>query len=622
MGESRAVCVAFEGEPPRRVAVPPGTTLLEAAQVAGVPIEATCGGRGRCRSCRVQIRTGSPPPPTLADRLQLGEDEIHERFRLACQATVWEDVGVAVAPPREERAFQILTETRGAGLEALDPGVRKILVRGFSEAVQEEAGRARMEEVLRQLAQPVERVEVEAVRSVARLLREAPEAVTAVLYGNDLLQVEAEDTTGELYGFAVDIGTTTVVGYLLDLREGEVRATVTALNPQSSYGGDLMSRIAFVQQEPGNVRRLHTRAIQCVNGLLEEACHKAGIARDRIYKVVVVGNTIMHHLFLGVDPSSVGRAPYLPLVRAPVRVRAQELGLRLPPQTPVLLLPLVAGFVGADAVGMVLATRIFEGQQVRLAVDIGTNAEVVIGSRVRLAACSAPAGPALEGAQIRWGMRAAQGAVDRVWIGEGVRYRVIGGGPPTGICGSGLVDAVAGLLEVGVLEPSGRLLVDPPAHLPEAVRRRVTVLPDGQPAFVLVPREESGAGEDIVVTQTDIRQVQLAKGAIRSGITVVERYLGIEDRDLAGVLLAGAFGNYLHLPSAIRIGLIPPLPQDRIVYVGNAAGLGAQLALLSEREGRRAEELARRIEHVPLAAQPDFHEVFLRSVRFPDSPTS
>jgi len=617
MGESRAVHVTFEGEPPRRVAVRPGTTLLEAAHAAGVPVEATCGGRGRCRSCRVQIRKGPAPPPTLADRLQLGEDEIHERFRLACQAAAWEDLVVAVAPPREERAFQILTETRGTALEAVDPGVRKVLVRGFS-GVREETAGARMEELLRQLPQPVGQVGVEAIRSGALLLRSPPEAVTAVLYEDRLLQVEAGDTTGELYGFAVDIGTTTVVGYLLDLREGELRATVAALNPQSSYGGDLMSRISFAQQDPGNVRRLHTRAIQCVNRLLEEACRIAGTSRDRIYKVVVVGNTIMHHLFLGVDPSSVGQAPYLPLVRTAVRVGAQEVGLRLPPHTPVLLLPLVAGFVGADAVGMVLATRIFESPRVRLAVDIGTNAEVVIGSRARIAACSAPAGPALEGAQIRWGMRAAQGAVDRVWIEAAVRYHVIGGGPPTGICGSGLVDAVAGLLEVGLLDPSGRLVVDPPPRVPEAVRRRITVLPDGQPAFVLVPKDESGVGEDIVVTQTDIRQVQLAKGAIRSGITVVERYLGLEDRDLAGVLLAGAFGNYLHLPSAIRIGLIPPLPQERIVYVGNAAGMGAQLVLLSEQEGRRAEELARRIEYVPLAAQPDFQEVFLRSVRFPE----
>lgn len=295
MGESRTVQVTFAGEPPRRVAVPPGTTLLEAAHVAGVPIEATCGGRGRCRSCRVQIRTGPPPPPTLADRLQLGEDEIHERFRLACQAVVWEDVGVAVAPPREERAFQILTETRGDALEELDPGVRKVLVRGFGGTREETAG-GRIEELLRQLPQPIQRVEV--LRSMAQLLRAPPETVTAVLYQDRLLQVEVGDTTEELYGFAVDIGTTTVVGYLLDLREGEVRATVAALNPQSSYGGNLMSRIAFAQQEPGNVRRLHTRATQCVNGLLEEACRLAGTSRDRIYKVVVVGNTIMHHLFL------------------------------------------------------------------------------------------------------------------------------------------------------------------------------------------------------------------------------------------------------------------------------------------------------------------------------------
>ncbi len=623
----QAVVVTF-APAQQPIAVPAGTTLLAAAQRAGVEIVATCGARGRCRSCRVQITAGTPPPPTLADRVQLGDDAVRDRYRLACQAEAWTDLTVLVAPPIDEAGFQIVTATaavRTAPGLVLDAGVVKTHVIP-SPPHDETRPSSDLEEVARALADAPggalagaglpDDVALDALRRLPALLRTARHGLTVVRADNLFLAVEPGDTRAEAFGLAVDIGTTTVVTYLVDLWTGATVATVSGLNPQAAFGGDLMSRIAFAQEHPAHVRRLHVRLLQHLNAQIEDTCAQAAIARERIYKVVVVGNTVMHHLFLGLDPTYVGQAPYAPAVRRGLRLRAAEVGLRLPPATPVFLLPIVAGFVGADATAMALATRLDAARAPRLAVDIGTNGEMVLGGPDGLVACSAPAGPALEGAQLRCGMRAARGAIDRVRVAHDVAYHVIGDVPPAGLCGSGVLDLVAGLLDAGVVDASGRLHPEPPSGVPDALRRRVTVLPDGQPAFVVVTPDESATGEAVVLTQGDIRQLQLAKGAIRAGIAMLQRLTDTPDDRLAELLLAGGFGNYLNVDSAVRIGLIPRLTRERVHYVGNAAGLGAQMALVSETERRRAEALAQRIRHVPLATRPEFQEVFLEALQF------
>lgn len=619
---TRPVTVTFApGQ--QAVAVPAGTTLLRAARQAGVEIVATCGARGRCRSCRVQITAGTPPPASLAERVQLGDDEVRERYRLACQAEAWTDLTALVAPVFEEASFQILARTAGlqtAPEVVFDSGLVKAYI-APSPPADETQPTSDLEELLRPLgAAPggtaAGAVALDALRRLPALLRARAGGLTVARFGDLLLAVEPGDTRAEAFGLAFDIGTTTVVGYLVDLWSGAVAATVSGLNPQAAFGGDLMSRIAFAQEHPANVRRLHVRLLQHLNAQVDDACRQAAVARERIYKVVVVGNTVMHHLFLGLDPTYVGQAPYAPAVRAGLRLSAHEVGLRLPAATPVFLLPIVAGFVGADATAMALATRLDAARAPRLAVDIGTNGEMVLGSPDGLVACSAPAGPALEGAQLRCGMRAARGAMDRVHVDGDVRYHVIGDVAPAGLCGSGLLDLLAGLLDAGVVDATGRLHPEPPPGVPDALRRRVTVLPDGQPAFVVAPADETATGQAVVLTQADIRQVQLAKGAIRSGITMLQRLTGTPDDRLAELLLAGGFGNYLNVDSAVRVGLIPPLPRERVHYVGNAAGLGAQMALVSETERRRAEDLAQRIRHVPLATRPEFQEVFLEALRF------
>jgi uncharacterized 2Fe-2S/4Fe-4S cluster protein (DUF4445 family) len=335
-----------------------------------------------------------------------------------------------------------------------------------------------------------------------------------------------------------------------------------------------------------------------------------------IYKVVVVGNTCMHHLLLGIDPSYVGLAPYAPVMRRPLTLSAHELPLKIAPEARVCLLPLVAGFVGADAVAVALATRIYATRDVRIAVDIGTNGEVLLGSPERLWACSAPAGPAFEGAQIRHGMRGAAGAIDRVTVADDVGVHTIGEADALGICGSGLIDLLAGLLDAGVIDATGLIQVEARDGLPPGLRDRVTMRGEER-QFILLRAGEAGAAREIVLTQDDVRQVQLAKAAIASGVAMLLHVAGTPLAAVTELMLAGGFGNYVSVPSAIRIGLIPALPPERVRYVGNAASLGAQLCLLSEAERARAAEIAGRVEHISLAAHPDFEQIFVDCMNFP-----
>jgi uncharacterized 2Fe-2S/4Fe-4S cluster protein (DUF4445 family) len=415
------------------------------------------------------------------------------------------------------------------------------------------------------------------------------------------------------------VGTTSVVTSLMELASGEQLASVSSLNPQAVFGGDLMSRIAFAQFDAGNLRKLQTRIIGLLNQHIEQVCRDSGVLAKWIYKIAIVGNTCMHHVLLGIDPSYVGLAPYAPVMRHPLTLAARELYLKVNPEARVCLLPIVAGFVGADAVGVALATRMDESPEIRIAVDIGTNGEVLLGSRDHLWACSAPAGPALEGAQIRHGMRAALGAIDRVGFdGRDLTLHAIGEAAAQGICGSGLIDAIAVLLDAGVIDWTGLIDLDHLDGLPPALAARVVKRGDER-AVVLARSGEHGATQELLLTQDDIRQVQLCKGAIASGAAMLQRIAGVPEDKVAELMLAGGFGNYLSIASALRIGLIPALPESRVRYVGNAALMGAQLALLSEAERDRAERIARSIEHVSLAAHPDFQDVFVDCMNFPRS---
>lgn len=610
-----------KAESRRMDAIPDGfTTLLQVAQAAGVEMTATCGGRGRCRSCRVKILKGDVPPPTIQDNIQLGHDEVQERFRLSCQTALVGDCEIMASPPMVEGGHQILSSSGPGGLEAgrvsLDSGVQKHVITAKAPT-EEHHQTSDLEEVLASLPGDVSReVPVDAMRKIPAILRANKGRLTVTTFNNKIIDVEPGDTSAHKYGMAFDIGTTTIVGCLIDLATGEQLACVGNVNPQSVYGGDLMSRIAYAMYDPQKLTMLRAKVLNAINDFVKEACEKAAVSAQNLYKMVIVGNSCMHHVFLGVDVTYLGLAPYAPVLRHPVVIPAKDLPLKTAPNAMICFLPIVAGFVGADTVACVLATGIYESGEMRVLVDIGTNGEVVMGSKDRLMACSAPAGPALEGAQIRHGMRGAVGAIEKVRINGDVECDVIGNVAAVGICGSGLIDAVAKMLDANVIADSGVLRHDEMNMVAPSMQQRMTKTPEGKEQFVLVRKEESGKGEDITLTQTDIRQLQLAKGAIYSGILMLQRTMGIRDEDLAELMLCGGFGNYINTKSAVRIRLLPDMPLEKIVYYGNAAHMGAQMALLSETQRNLAAELAHRIEHVALASSPDFQDVFVYALPF------
>ena len=620
---SDAVEVTFidpEGKAPERTRrVARGESFLEVAQGAGLEVQATCGGRGRCRSCRIQVLKGDLPPPTIMDEVQLGHEEVQERFRLSCQTTVVSDCRVMISPPKAEVGHQILSGTSArtdSHRTGLDSGIEKRLVTAVAPT-DENHQTSDAEEIFAALDQSLEvPLQPDVMRVIPEALRVQDGALTVTSFNGAVIDVEAGDTTDRKYGMAFDIGTTSIVGSLTDLETGEELAAVGGINPQAVYGGDLMSRIAYAQYEPKKLQTLRARVLNAVNGFIKEACKEADVETRHVHKIVVVGNTCMHHIFLGIDPTYVGLAPYAPAVRDPIVASGEEVLLKSVPRARVCFLPIVAGFVGADTVAAVLATRIYESEEIRALVDIGTNGEVVMGSREGLMACSAPAGPALEGAQIRHGMRGAVGAIEKVEIDGDVVNQVIGDSPPIGICGSGLIDAVAKMLDAGLVTDSGLLEYDNRDSFPDVLRDRL-IKQDEKEQFVLAWAEASGKEEDITLTQGDIRQLQLAKGAICSGVMMLQQVMEVSNETLHELMLCGGFGNYINTASAVRIRLMPALPLERITYYGNAAALGAQMALLSETERARAETLAREIEHVSLASHPDFQEIFVEALQFP-----
>ena len=603
---------AAESEAGRSIDVVAGTTLLQSALDAGVDIVATCGRRGRCRSCRVKVLRGDVPPPSVQDTIQLGHEGVAERFCLSCQTAAIADCTIMAAPVKGEAGYQILSTGEGGALSGmtLDSGVTRHVITASAPG-DENHLTSDVEEILARLPpDTLQDIPLDVLRKVPAALRAEDGTLTVTRFARRIVDIEAGASPERMYGMAFDIGTTSVVGSLMDLASGELLASVGGLNPQTVYGGDLMSRVAYAQFDPKKLATLRGRILAEINNYVEQACTQAKVSPENVYKIVIVGNTCMHHIFLGIDTSYVGLAPYAPSVRAPIVVPATEIPLKKTPNARVCLLPIVAGFVGADTIAAIIATRLYDGGKFRVLVDIGTNGEVVMGRNGRLFACSAPAGPTFEGGQITHGMRGAVGAIEKMEIGSDVVCQTIGDAPAIGICGSGLIDAVARMLDAKILNGAGRFRHEDLDGLPPLLRQRLVVGKDSR-AFVLVPAAEAGKNEDITLTQMDIRQLQLAKAAIYAGIVMLQRVIGVEDQDIEELLLAGGFGNYVNIANAVRIRLLPALPVERIRYVGNAAHVGAQMALLSEIERQRAVTIVSQIEHVALATRPEFQDIFV-----------
>lgn len=418
------------------------------------------------------------------------------------------------------------------------------------------------------------------------------------------------------YGLAVDIGTTTVVGMLWDLRKAEPVGAVARTNPQSDYGADVISRIMYCGTEDGNLQRMQERIIGCLNAIIQEFSDSYAIDPQTIREIVAVGNTTMSHLLLAIDPKSLALAPFSPGFTGPVSVKAKELGLAVHEEATVNVLPNIAGHVGSDIVAVLLSSGLEEMEGANLAIDIGTNGEILLACSGNVLTCSTAAGPAFEGASIQQGMRAATGAIEGVRIHDGeLDISVIGDAEPVGICGSGLIDGVAELLKSGLVNKKGKLLAKADAQvagLPDSLSGRLEAGEFGN-SFILCTKND---GSKIFITQKDIREVQLAKGAILAGIRIMMQELHLKDQDLDQVFLAGAFGNYIRVESALAIGLLPEVKPDRVISIGNAAGAGACMALLSKETLEKANRLAREVNHIDLAEHPDFQTVYLQAMYF------
>lgn len=596
--------------------VPYNETLFEVAAQVGVEVDTVCGGNGSCGKCKVRFED-NPPPAQPIDHVHLSGAEIQQGFRLSCQVKACEDMVVFVPPAGSRANVQILHEGVNRTVP-LELNVLKIYI-PYTDPRQRN-GLADWDFVKRPLPRWFHGVKIPLhwLRQLPAFIR-LKEGMTIVVAGRKLVRLEAGDTTAHHYGVAIDIGSTTVVGYLIDLNTGEEVTVVSGLNKQAAYGDDLIARLSRAQYNSEGLARMHRLIVDQLNELFRQLADEAGLDVRHISEVTVVANMTMHHFLLQLDSTFLGLSPYAPVIREGVTVSAAELNLILEPDTPIYVLPNIAGFVGSDTVGVILASQMHTAKSVKLAVDVGTNGEVALGSKARLIACSAPAGPAFEGARIKHGMRAAEGAIDHVQIGDDVSYSVIGNIKPRGICGSALIDICAELLRTGLLDYTGKFVRHNqlPAAVPARLRERLIEAESRRDTyFVLAWADEIGADEDIVFTQQDIREFQLAKGAIRAGEMVLQSYMGMTDDDLDEVVLAGAFGNFIDLANAREVNLLPQVPLERIRSVGNAAGVGARLALTSVKERAAAERIGRKTEHIQLSGLAEFQKAFVHAMRF------
>jgi uncharacterized 2Fe-2S/4Fe-4S cluster protein (DUF4445 family) len=597
----------------RRVRVPPGVTLFDAASWNGIAIDSTCGGHGTCKKCKIRVIDGAVPVTSL-DIRAFSPDELRGGWRLACRVLAETDARVEV-PPLMTRPK---AATVGVGRQViLRPAVQKRYLELGEPSLTDQM--TDMERVLARIDDLELRVDLHALRSVGRVLRAADYKVTAVIVDEVLIDIEPGDTSGRVFGIAFDLGTTTVVATLLDLSTGTPVAVDSMLNRQQPFGADVITRISAVMMDPAALARLSGLAHDTLAELARSVCESGGVDPAEVYEVAVAGNATMTHIALGIDPEPLGVAPFIMSTRLYPEILAADLGLGAHPRARAVVFPAFGAYVGGDITAGLLASGMDRDSRTRLFVDIGTNCEIVLGNREWLLATAAPAGPAFEGAAIRCGMRAADGAIEVVSMTpETIELKVIGDAEPAGLCGSGLVDAVTSLVRLGLLDGSGRLVPEEQAaKLAPGLASRLTMLGQER-VFVLHWRGEPGdVAASIYLSQRDVRELQFAKAAIATGWQILCEEAGLAPGDIQQVLLAGSFGSYLSPANAIRIGLVPKLPAARVVSAGNVAGEGAKMALLSVRERAGGLALLEEVRYVELSDRADFNDRFVDQLAFP-----
>ncbi len=611
-------------------------TFYELLINSGIRVRSLCGGIGTCGKCKILVQEGNNflYPPTDSEMKYLTQSEIREDWRLVCQCRVKKTLiqSVKTHQPPQFRIFlpkdivvedfKILTSGKSKKIK-LNPNIKKIYV----EINEPNLGNPvpDIERILSSLSSNMDTkgipkdvsFEIDTIRKIPLVLREDQHRISLTLYNNKkFIDCEAGKKIEDYFGIAFDIGTTTLVGYLINLYNGKIYSIASALNPQTAYGEDVISRITYTKTNPEGLVKLNSILIESLNSIIEETCTNANISANQIYEATIVGNSVMHHIFLNIDPTHIGLSPYVPAMKSDLNIKAKDVKLEISRGASVYLLPLIAGFVGADTMGVIISSEIDEELDLTLAIDVGTNGELVIGNKDVIFTGSCAAGSALEGAHITHGMRAATGAIDALKIDPSdfsAEYTTINNKKPIGICGSGIIDAVAEMLRAKLITKSG-------SFNKELIDHERIVKEERNIQFIVVNKDDTPIKRHITISQNDVRELQMAKGAFFSGARLILNHLNRVNNsnlEIKQILLAGAFGNYINKSNAKFIGMIPDIPDDKLFQIGNAAGIGAQKCLINVDLRKKARKLQEKIKYVEIAIENDFQKEFTSAMYFP-----
>jgi uncharacterized 2Fe-2S/4Fe-4S cluster protein (DUF4445 family) len=612
---SDSVTITIEPEG-RKIETKIKSNLLRVLQKSGVNVRSDCGGKGVCGKCKIKIfNQKSVNPLSKIEKRLLSNEEIKDGSRLACQIKCTEKLYVNIPEENISRKRRVQIN----GIERtipLNPTIKKLHsvipkpdlndlrsdIQRTLDLLEKKYGISELE------------IDYDILIAIPELLRRSDWDVNIVIW-NEKKIISIEPTNGEdaIYGISVDIGTSKIVLYLLDLSNGETIGTSFIENPQMIFGEDIISRISYSADSNKNLDELRSVVINGINKMIIEVCEKNGINTNNVYEATIVGNTAMHHIFLGIQPKNVALAPYVPVIRRSLNLQSSQSRLRLNPNGVVHTFPVIAGFVGADNVAALLSTALHKSDDVSLLLDIGTNTEVDLGNKTDILCCSCASGPAFEGAHIKHGMKAVEGAIEKVQIdhpNDNLNYTTIGDYKPVGICGSGVIDILAEMLRYGLIDKAGRMINDTSTQRLRKV--------NGIIEYVLAWENETDTDQDIVISQKDVRELQLAKAAIFTGCSILMKRKNIDVGDIKKVYIAGAFGNYINPRNAKTIGLFPNVEIDRIEFVGNAAGSGAKMALTSKEAREEAEEISKNVRYLELGAEPNFNKEFASALFFPE----
>ncbi len=619
----------------RRIYINTIDTIYQYLINTDIKIRSECGGKGTCGKCRILIQEGREflNNPTMNEINKISEKLLQNGWRLACQCKVNEkkiqklnnsdSPKISVYLPEDLLIddFNILISGLDKGVR-LNPAIKKIFVRIHQPSLNHPI--ADLERIISELLKKNNnlkknlKIEYNLLKRLPNLLNKGNNELTLTIWNEKrIIDLEIGDNESENFGIAFDIGTTTLVGYLINLNNKKIYSVGSRLNPQTQYGEDVISRITYIKENKNGLKVLQSILLEAMNKIILKTCEKAKIIPNQIYETTIVGNSVMHHIFLGINPVQIGMSPYNPVIQKGLDLKAKNINLETSKNGNIYTLPLISGFVGADTMGVILSSKIYKEKKITLIIDIGTNGEIIIGNKDILLAGSCAAGPALEGAHIKHGMRAAAGAIDTVRIEPeslNIKYTTIKNKSPIGICGSGLIDIIAEMLKAKIITRSGIFNKEFTNH-----NRFLKVKNDIE--FIIAYRDETLLNNDITISLEDIRQVQMAKAAFYSGINIIMNHLNKESDKkilkIEQIFLAGAFGNYINKINARFIGMIPDIELDKIFQIGNAAGIGAQYCLINKNLRKKANYISNKIKYIEIGMDNKFQKEYAKAMYFP-----